>query len=146
MSAATRPVMYMAQSAPARWLCVLAMAVPSWRSRSTLILITSFAAGTLAAAHYCSRLHNHCATSPNSGSEDRWGISVTQDSRDSDFYSGCHSNNKGGDKGRIIRDFRKMLHFGKIPKKFGQIWRKFSKILAKIAKFWKKNSKKFSNF
>ena len=45
-----------------------------------------------------------------------------------------------------IRNFRKMLHFGKIPKKFGQIWRKFSKILAKIAKFWKKNSKTFSNF
>ena len=53
---------------------------------------------------------------------------------------------KGGDKGRIIRNFRKMLHFGKIPKKFGQIWRKFSKILAKIAKFWKKNSKNFINF
>ena len=53
---------------------------------------------------------------------------------------------RGGDKGRIIRDFRKMLHFGKIPKKFGQIWRKFSKILAKIAKFWKKTAKKISNF
>ena len=34
-----------------------------------------------------------------------------------------------------------MLHFGKIPKKFGQIWRKFSKILAKFAKFWKKTAK-----
>ena len=56
----------------------------------------------------------------------------------------------GGDRGRIggriIRDFRKMLHFGKIPKKFGQIWRKFSKILAKFANFWEKNSKNFSNF
>ena len=34
-----------------------------------------------------------------------------------------------------------MLHFGKIPKKFGQIWRKFSKNLAKFAKFWKKTAK-----
>ena len=42
---------------------------------------------------------------------------------------------RGGIGGRIIRDFRKMLHFGKIPKKFGQIWRKFSKILAKFANF-----------
>ena len=53
---------------------------------------------------------------------------------------------KGGDKGRIIRDFRKMLHFGKIPKKFGQIWRKFSKILAKFAKFWKKTEKNSAIF
>ena len=52
----------------------------------------------------------------------------------------------GGDRGRIIRDFRKMLHFGKIPKKFGQIWRKFSKILAKIAKFWKKTAKNSAIF
>ena len=52
----------------------------------------------------------------------------------------------GGIGGRIIRDFRKMLHFGKILKKFGQIWRKFSKILANFANFWKKNSKNFSNF
>ena len=29
-----------------------------------------------------------------------------------------------------------MLHFGKIPKKFGYIWRKFSKILAKFAIFF----------
>ena len=49
-------------------------------------------------------------------------------------------------RGGIIRNFRKMLHFGKIPKKIGQIWRKFSKIVAKFAKFWKKNSKNFSNF
>ena len=48
---------------------------------------------------------------------------------------------RGGDRGRIIRNFRKMLHFGKIPKKFGQIWRKFSKILATFAKFWKKRQK-----
>ena len=40
-----------------------------------------------------------------------------------------------------IRNFWKMLHFGKIPKKFGQIWRKFSKILAKFANFWKKTAK-----
>ena len=39
-----------------------------------------------------------------------------------------------------------MLHFGKIPKRFGQIWRKFSKILATFANFWKENSKNFSNF
>ena len=26
----------------------------------------------------------------------------------------------GGDRGRIIRNFRKVLHFGKIPKMFGQ--------------------------
>ena len=67
------------------------MAAHGWRLRSTSV-VTFIIAGTLAAAHYCSRLHNHCATSPNSGSGHRWGISVTQDSRDSDFYSGCHSN------------------------------------------------------
>jgi len=42
-----------------------------------------------------------------------------------------------------------MLHFRKIPKKNGEIWRKFSKIwpnLGKFAKFWKKNSKQFSDF
>ena len=39
-----------------------------------------------------------------------------------------------------------MLHFGKIPKKFGQIWRKFSKILAKFAKFWKKTAKNSAIF
>ena len=69
-----------------------AMTELGWRSRSTLTSTFIIAAGTLAAAHYCSRLHNHCATSPNSGSEYRWGISATQDSRDSDFYSDCHSN------------------------------------------------------
>ena len=40
--------------------------------------------------------------------------------------------------------FRKMLHFGKIPKKNGEIWRKFSKIcpnLGKFAKFWEKQKK-----
>ena len=42
--------------------------------------------------------------------------------------------------------FRKMLHFGKIPKKIGKKWAKFSKILAKFAKFWKKNRTKFSDF
>ena len=42
--------------------------------------------------------------------------------------------------------FRKLLHFGKIPKKFGYIWRKFSKILAKFAKFWKKTRKKLAIF
>ena len=68
-----------------------AMTELGWRSRSTLTSTFIIAAGTLAAAHYCSRLH-HCATSPNSGSEHRWGISVTQDSRDSDFDSDCHSN------------------------------------------------------
>ena len=30
-----------------------------------------------------------------------------------------------------------MLHFGKIPKKIGYIWRKFSKTLANIAKLEK---------
>ena len=49
----------------------------------------------------------------------------------------------GGIGGRIIRDFRKMLHFGKIPEKFGQIWRKFSKILSKFANFWKKKQQQF---
>ena len=46
--------------------------------------------------------------------------------------------------GGIIRDFRKMLHFGKTPKKFGQIWRKFSKIQqnsGKICDILEKNSK-----
>ena len=68
-----------------------AMAGLSCRPRSTLYLSFIIAAGTLAAAHYCSRL-NHCASSPYSGTEHSWGISLTQDSRDSDFYSGCHSN------------------------------------------------------
>ena len=67
------------------------MAAHGWRqrltSRTTFIII----AGTLAAAHYCSREH-HCATSPNSGSEHGRRISLTQDSRDSDFDSDCHSN------------------------------------------------------
>ena len=45
-----------------------------------------------------------------------------------------------------FENLRNMLHFGKIPKKFGRIWRKFSKILAKFANFWKKNSKKFQQF
>ena len=35
-----------------------------------------------------------------------------------------------------------MLHFGKIPKKIGYIWRKFSKILTKFANFWEKSRKK----
>ena len=34
-----------------------------------------------------------------------------------------------------------MLHFGKIPKKNGEIWRKFSKILANSANFGKKTAK-----
>ena len=34
-----------------------------------------------------------------------------------------------------------MLHFAKIPKKNGEIWRKFSKILAKFANFWEKTAK-----
>ena len=37
-----------------------------------------------------------------------------------------------------------MLHFGKIPKKNGEIWRKFSKIwpnLGKFVKFWIKTAK-----
>jgi len=45
--------------------------------------------------------------------------------------------------------FRKMLHFGKIPKKFGLNLAKFGKILANFAnfaKFAKKISKNFSNF
>ena len=39
-----------------------------------------------------------------------------------------------------------MLHFGKIPKKFGQIWRKFSKILAKLRNFGKKTAKNSAIF
>jgi len=47
----------------------------------------------------------------------------------------------------ILNTLEKMLHFGKIPKKFGYIWRKFSKILAKFANFWEKSrKKKNSNF
>ena len=68
-----------------------AMTEHSWRPWTTLTTTFMIAAGTLAAAHYCS-IQYHCASSPNSGSEHRWGISLTQDSRDSDFYSGCHSN------------------------------------------------------
>ena len=44
-----------------------------------------------------------------------------------------------------IKSFRKMLHFGKIPKKNSEIWRKFSKIWAKIGQnlrnFGKKTAK-----
>ena len=42
-----------------------------------------------------------------------------------------------------------MLHFGKIPKKNGEIWRKFSNIwpnLGKFAKFWKKTAKNSAIF
>ena len=39
-----------------------------------------------------------------------------------------------------------MLHFGKIPKKFGQFWRKFRKILANFANFWKKQQQTFQQF
>ena len=42
-----------------------------------------------------------------------------------------------------------MLHFGKFPKKNGEIWRKFSKIwpnLGKFAKFWKKTAKNSAIF
>jgi len=48
--------------------------------------------------------------------------------------------------------FRKMLHFGKIPKKFGLNLAKFVKILGKnfnvqnLQNFAKQNSKNFSNF
>ena len=41
--------------------------------------------------------------------------------------------------------FGKLLHFGKIPKKIGQIWRKFSKILANFAKILSKIRKEFRN-
>ena len=42
-----------------------------------------------------------------------------------------------------------MLHFAKIPKKNGEIWRKFSKIwpnLGKFAKFWEKTAKNSAIF
>ena len=69
------------------------MAAHGWRRlRSTSTTTLTIIAGTLAAAHYCSLLHYHCATSPNSGSEQERRISLTQDSRDSDFDSDCHSN------------------------------------------------------
>ena len=48
--------------------------------------------------------------------------------------------------GGFFRTWAARLHFGKIPKKFGQIWRKFSKILAKFAKFWKKTAKNSAIF
>ena len=67
------------------------MAELRWRPRTTLFTTFIIAAGTLAAAH-CSILQYHCADSPNSGSEHSWGISLTQDSRDSFIDSGCHSN------------------------------------------------------
>ena len=70
-----------------------------WRLLTTLFYIFIIAAGTLAAAN-CSRLY-HCAFGPYSGTEHRWGISLTQDSRDSDFYSGCHSNRGGRDAHRV---------------------------------------------
>ena len=63
------------------------MAELSWRSRTTLITFFIIAAVPLAAFN-SSRLH-HCATCPNSGSEVKWGITWTQDSRDSFIDSGC---------------------------------------------------------
>ena len=45
------------------------------------------AAGTLAANN--SSIRHNCAISPNGGSEHRWGITLTQDSRDSFIDSGC---------------------------------------------------------
>ena len=39
-----------------------------------------------------------------------------------------------------------MLHFGKIPKKIGEIWRKFSKMLTKFANFWGKKQQKIQQF
>ena len=85
------------QLAPAlpRWLWLRAMAELGWRSRSTLFGTFIIAAGTLAASQYGSTQY-HCAISPYSGTEHSWGISLTQDSRDSDFYSGCQSNRGGG--------------------------------------------------
>ena len=60
---------------------------------------------------------------------------------------GCPPNCRTSGKLRGSSDplelFRKMLHFGKIPKKIGEIWRKFSKILAK---FWKKTAKNSAIF
>ena len=90
MSAALRLATQLAPALP-RWLWLRAMTELSWRLRSTLYATIIIAAGTLAASQYGSIQH-HCAISPNSGSEYRWGISLTQDSRDSDFYSGCQSN------------------------------------------------------
>ena len=39
-----------------------------------------------------------------------------------------------------------MMHFGKIPKKFGSIWREFRKNLATFANFWEKSRKKTALF
>ena len=63
-----------------------------WRLLTTLFYTFTIAtAGTLAAAHYCS-IQYHCASSPYSGTEHSWGISLTQDSRDSFIDSDYHSN------------------------------------------------------
>ena len=85
-------------SSAARWLWCWMMAAHGWRLRSTSVMTFTIIAGTLAAAHYRS-IQYHCAIGPNSGSEHSWGLSLTQDSRDSDFYSGCHSNKVGGEGG-----------------------------------------------
>ena len=39
-----------------------------------------------------------------------------------------------------------MLHFGKIPKKYGEIWRKFSKIWPNLRNFGKKTVKNSAIF
>ena len=63
----------------------------------------------------------------------------------------CRTSGKlRGSSGKLrpFRTFKKMLHFGKIPKNFDKIWRKFRKTLAKFATFWGKTAKiqqKFSN-
>ena len=64
-----------------------AMAELSWRLRSMLYATIIIAAGTLAANN--SSIRHNCAISPNGGSEQRWGITLTQDSRDSFIDSGC---------------------------------------------------------
>ena len=52
---------------------------------------------------------------------------------------------KGGDRGRIIRNFRKMLHFGKIPKKFGQNLVNIQQNSDKICAIFVKNQQHFTN-
>ena len=63
------------------------MAVHGWRPRLTSASSIIIIAGTLAALN--SSRQYHCATCPNSGSEEIRGLTMTQDSRDSFIDSGC---------------------------------------------------------
>ena len=100
-----------------------------WRLLTALFYTFTIAtAGTLAAAHYCS-IQYHCASSPYSGTEHSWGISLTQDSRDSFIDSDYHSNTPplqpntvGNSRGYPPRASALVLGSNFLKQKFGSCW------------------------